>query len=115
MPEARIVLSQAVVHVATAPKSNAAYRAVDAAIADVRAGRAGAVPAHLRDSHYPGATDHGHGEGYRYAHDAPNAVARQHYLPAEIADARYYEPTGRGHEREIATRLERIRQILTGG
>lgn len=115
MPEARIVLSQAVVHVATAPKSNAAYRAVDAAIADVRAGRAGAVPAHLRDSHYPGATDHGHGEGYRYAHDAPNAVARQHYLPEEIADARYYEPTGRGHEREIATRLERIRQILTGG
>jgi len=112
MPEGRIVLSQAVVHIATAPKSNAAYRAIDAAIADVRAGKAGPVPLHLRDAHYAGAKDHGHGQGYRYAHDAPNAVATQQYLPEELTGARYYEPTNRGWEREIGPRLHRIRQIL---
>ena len=112
MPEARLVLAQAVVHVATAPKSNASYRAIDAAIADVRAGRAGPVPAHLRDTHYSGAQRLGHGEGYRYAHDEPHGVACQQYAPDELADARYYEPTDRGHEREVGARLTRIRQIL---
>lgn len=114
MPEARIILAQAVVHVATAPKSNASYVAIDKAIADVRAGRAGPVPAHLRDTHYAGAERLGHGQGYTYAHDEPHAVARQQYAPDELADARYYHPTDRGHEREIAPRLERIRQILHG-
>ena len=114
MPEARIILAEAVVHVATAPKSNAAYVAVDRAIADVRAGRAGPVPAHLRDTHYAGAERLGHGQGYRYAHDEPHAVARQQYAPDALVDARYYEPSDRGHEREVAARLARIRQILHG-
>ncbi len=83
MPEARIILAQAVVHLAVAPKSNAAYLAVGAAIEDVRAGLGGAVPVHLRGSGYAGARRLGHGEGYRYAHDAPDGVAAQHYLPFE--------------------------------
>ncbi|KGM12930.1 replication-associated recombination protein A [Cellulomonas bogoriensis] len=112
MPEARIILAQAVVHVATAPKSNAAYRAVDAAIADVRAGRVGPVPAHLRDAHYSGAQRLGHGAGYQYAHDAPHGVAPQQYAPDDLDGVRYYEPTGRGHEREVSPRLERVREIL---
>src|SRR5690606_38460041 len=114
MPEARIVLAEAVIHVATAPKSNAAYVAVDRAIADVRAGKAGPVPAHLRDTHYPGAERLGHGAGYRYAHDEPHGVARQQYAPDELVGVRYYEPSDRGHEREVAARLERVRQILHG-
>jgi putative ATPase len=115
MPEARIVLSQAVVHLATAPKSNATYLAVDAAIADVRAGLAGPVPAHLRDAHYPGARGLGHGQGYRYAHDEPHGVARQQHLPESLAGRVYYTPTDRGAERELGSRLARLRRILTGG
>ncbi|NCT90881.1 replication-associated recombination protein A [Cellulomonas sp. APG4] len=114
MPEARIILAEAVVHVATAPKSNRSYRAVDAAIADVRAGKVGPVPAHLRDAHYAGAEALGHGAGYRYAHDEAHAVARQQYAPDELVGARYYEPSDRGQEREIAARLTRIREILGG-
>ncbi|WP_149204852.1 replication-associated recombination protein A [Actinotalea subterranea] len=114
MPEARIILAEAVVHVATAPKSNASYSAIDAAIADVRAGKAGPVPAHLRDAHYAGAQGLGHGKGYRYAHDEPHAVARQQYAPDELTDARYYVPSDRGFERDVTARLERIRQILHG-
>src|SRR5690606_9067595 len=112
MPEARIVLAEAVVHVATAPKSNAAYVAIDSAIADVRAGKAGTVPPHLRDTHYAGAARVGHGQGYRYAHDEPHAVAPQQYLPDELDGTRYYVPGDRGYEAQVATRLERIRQIL---
>lgn len=112
MPEARIVLAEAVVHVATAPKSNASYSAVDAAIADVRAGRVGTVPAHLRDAHYAGAERVGHGQGYRYAHDEPHAVAAQQYLPDELRGARYYAPSDRGYERQVAERLARIREVL---
>ncbi|MGM0385379.1 MAG: replication-associated recombination protein A [Actinomycetota bacterium] len=114
MPEARIILAEAVVHVATAPKSNAGYSAIDAAIADVRAGRAGTVPPHLRDAHYPGAEKLGHGAGYRYAHDDPRGVAPQRHLPEELAGTTYYHPTSHGNERQITTRLERIRQILAG-
>jgi putative ATPase len=114
MPEARIVLAEAVVHLATAPKSNAAYLGIDAAIADVRAGHSGVVPTHLRDSHYPGATKLGHGAGYRYAHDEPHGVAEQQYLPDTLAGRTYYEPTDRGAEREIRPRLERLRRILRG-
>lgn len=112
MPEARIILAEAVVHVATAPKSNAAYMAVDAAIADVRAGKAGPVPPHLRDAHYVGATKIGHGQGYLYAHDAPHAVASQQYAPDELVGTRYYAPSDRGYERDVSARLDRIRQIL---
>lgn len=112
MPEGRIVLAEAVVHLATAPKSNAAYLGIDAALADVRAGRAGSVPPHLRDAHYPGAKQLGHGAGYRYAHDAPHGVAAQQYLPDSLVGSRYYTPTDRGYERQVTERLGRIRDIL---
>ncbi len=112
MPEARIVLAQAVVHLATAPKSNAAYLAVDAAIADVRSGRGGQVPAHLRDAHYAGAGRLGHGQGYRYAHDEPHGVAEQQYLPDDLADRVYYRPTDRGAESRLGERLQRLRALL---
>ncbi len=115
MPEARIILAEAVVHVATAPKSNAAYLAIDAAIADVRAGRAGPVPPHLRDAHHPGAQSLGHGEGYRYAHDDPRGVVEQEYLPAELRGTIYYRPTAHGGERHLTDRVDRIRRILSGG
>ena len=115
MPEARIILAEAVVHVATAPKSNAAYVAVDRAIADVRAGRLGTVPPHLRDAHYAGARQLGHGTAYRYAHDEPHGVAAQQYLPDELVGTRYYEPTDRGYERSVGERLGRIRSILGDG
>ena len=114
MPEGRILLAEAVVYLATAPKSNASYTALDAAIADVRAGRIGRVPTHLRDAHYPGAKRLGHGKGYLYAHDAEHGVAAQQYLPDELAGTEYYAPTGRGYERDVAARLERIRAILRG-
>ncbi|GAA2723755.1 replication-associated recombination protein A [Cellulomonas aerilata] len=112
MPEARILLAEAVVHLATAPKSNKAYLGIDAALADVRAGRIGSVPPHLRDAHYAGAPKLGHGQGYRYAHDEPHAVAPQQYLPDELVGTRYYTPTDRGFERSVGERLERIRAIL---
>ncbi|MEO5533683.1 MAG: replication-associated recombination protein A [Pseudolysinimonas sp.] len=114
MPEGRILLAEAVVYLATAPKSNASYLALDAAIADVRAGRIGRVPVHLRDAHYPGAKRLGHGKGYIYAHDAEFGVAAQQYLPDELAGTRYYDPTAHGNERDVAARLEKIRAILRG-
>jgi putative ATPase len=114
MPEGRILLAEAVVYLATAPKSNASYLALDRAIADVRAGKIGRIPKHLRDAHYPGAKRLGHGAGYQYAHDAEFGVAPQQYLPDELDGTRYYEPTGYGNEREVAARLERIRAILRG-
>jgi putative ATPase len=112
MPEGRIVLAQAVVHLATAPKSNAAYLAVARAVDDVRTGRGGPVPAHLRDSSYASAGRYGHGVGYVYAHDAPGGVARQRYLPDDLAGARYYVPTERGAERRMGERLERLQALL---
>ncbi len=115
MPEARLSLGQAVVALALAPKSNAVIAAVDSALADVRAGRIGAVPSHLRDGHYPGAKTLGHGERYLYAHDDPRGVAPQRHAPDVLADTTYYVPTTRGAEAEYATRLERIRDILAGG
>jgi putative ATPase len=112
MPEGRILLAEAVVYLAMAPKSNAAYVALDAAIADVRAGKTGRVPKHLRDAHYPGAKRLGHGKGYQYAHDAEFGVAPQQYLPDELVGTQYYDPSGFGNEREVAARLEKIRAIL---
>ncbi|WP_298585767.1 replication-associated recombination protein A [uncultured Kocuria sp.] len=114
MPEGRIPLAQAVAHLATAPKSNAAYTAINEAIADVRAGRAGPVPLHLRDAHYPGAGQLGHGRGYVYSHDEPNGVAAQQYPPDELVGTDYYRPTEHGREREIAHRLEILRGIVRG-
>ena len=115
MPEARIILSQAVIYCALAPKSNAAYNAINRAIADVRAGASGQVPVHLRDAHYAGAKQFGHGDGYIYAHDAPGHVAAQQYLPDTLRGTVYYEPTQHGFERTLTERRERIRRILDGG
>ena len=111
MPEARLVLAQAALAVATAPKSNAVTVGIDRAMADVRAGRGGAVPAHLRDAHYPGAQALGHGAGYLYPHDFPHAVAAQSYLPDSLAGARYYEPTANGFEKRLSSRLEAVRRL----
>lgn len=112
MPEARLLLAQAVVAVATAPKPNATYLAIDRAIADVRAGRGGAVPEHLRDAHYAGAKSLGHGDGYLYAHDHPHHVAAQQYLPDDLEGTQYYEPTENGHEAMLTKRLGVIRNLL---
>ncbi|GIG24257.1 replication-associated recombination protein A [Cellulomonas denverensis] len=112
MPEAQIILAEAVVHLATAPKSNRAYAGINAALADVRAGRIGTVPLHLRDAHYPGAKPLGHGQGYQYPHDDPIGISPQHYLPEDLAGTRYYQPTDRGFERQVTERLGRIRSVL---
>lgn len=114
MPEGRIPLAQAVVHLATAPKSNAAYMALDKAIADVRAGTMGRVPKHLRDAHYPGAKRLGHGKGYKYPHDDELGVLEQQYLPNELKSAIYYEPTEHGNERDVSARLAKLRRIVRG-
>jgi putative ATPase len=114
MPEARIVLGEAVVHLALAPKSNASYNAINAAIADVRAGLGGPVPPHLRDAHYAGAKRLGHGRGYRYSHDDPRGVVEQQYAPDEVDGRDYYTPTDRGAERELGPRLARLRAVLRG-
>ena len=112
MPEGRILLAEAVVYLATAPKSNAAYVALDTAIADVRAGRIGRVPTHLRDAHYPGAARLGHGSGYRYPHDVDIGVVAQQYLPNSLVGTTYYRPSAHGYEREIVERLARLRGII---
>jgi len=114
MPEGRIPMAEAVVYLATAPKSNRAYRALDAALADVRAGGAGRVPLHLRDAHYPGARRLGHGKGYKYSHDAEFGVVEQQYLPDELVGTTYYDPTANGNERDLAARLEKLRRITRG-
>nr|WP_244223308.1 replication-associated recombination protein A [Brevibacterium aurantiacum] len=112
MPEGRIPLAEAVTYLAMAPKSNASYRALDAAIADVKNGFSGQVPTHLRDAHYPGAKELGHGEGYKYSHDHPHGVAAQEYLPETLRGKRYYEPTGNGMERSLGERLEMLQRLL---
>ncbi|AMB40731.1 MULTISPECIES: replication-associated recombination protein A [Paenarthrobacter] len=114
MPEGRIILAEAVVHLATAPKSNAAYMGINKAIADVRAGYGGSIPMHLRDAHYPGAKQLGHGKSYKYAHDEPHGVATQQYPPDDLVGKDYYQPTANGAERDIAARLERLRRIVRG-
>jgi len=114
MPEARLTLAQAVIHLALAPKSNAVIRAIDAAEADVRAGVAPPVPAHLRDAHYRGASGIGHGVGYRYPHDDPAGVLEQQYIDAELADRRYYQPTEHGFEATAAARLAKLRAAVRG-
>ncbi|WP_329371593.1 replication-associated recombination protein A [Streptomyces sp. NBC_00669] len=114
-PEASLILSHATIALALAPKSNAATTAIGAALEDVRAGKAGPVPTHLRDGHYKGAAKLGHAQGYVYPHDVPGAIAAQQYLPDEIADRRYYEPTRYGAEARVADVLDRVRERLSGG
>lgn len=116
MPEARIILAQAVVHNALAPKSNAAYTGINEAIADVRAGKGGPVPAHLRGSGYAGAARLGHGKGYVYSHDEPDAVAAQQYLPDDLAgQTDYYRPTDRGFEARLQERWTWLKGRLGRG
>jgi putative ATPase len=112
LPEARLALAQAVIHLSLAPKSNSVYRAFGAAAQDVQAGLAGPVPAHLRDASYRGAARLGHGRGYQYPHDAEEGVVRQVYAPDLLADRTYYEPSGHGAEARYAERAERIKAIL---
>jgi putative ATPase len=112
LPEARINLAQAVIHISLAPKSNAVIKAINAAGADVRNGLIGAVPSHLRDAHYPGAGKVGHGEGYLYPHDFDDGIVAQRYAPDPVADRVYYEPSGHGQEARVAERASRIKAIL---
>jgi putative ATPase len=112
LPEARINLAQATIHLALAPKSNAVIKAIGAASEDVRAGRGGPVPAHLRDAHYRGASRLGHGRGYEYPHDSPDGVVAQQYAPEPIAGRQYYQPSRHGAEARYADRYDRIRAVL---
>ncbi|MDP7125455.1 MAG: replication-associated recombination protein A [Acidimicrobiales bacterium] len=105
LPEARLNLAQAVVHLATAPKSNRVYRALAAAAVDARAPGTGLVPPHLRDAHYKGAAGLGHGDGYDYPHDDPRGWVEQAHRPEEVEGNVYYEPSPHGHEAEVARRL----------
>ncbi|MGZ4426569.1 MAG: replication-associated recombination protein A [Nocardioidaceae bacterium] len=114
MPEGRLNLAQATIALALAPKSNAVIKAIDAASADVRAGKIGPVPPHLRDAHYPGSKQIAHGKGYRYAHDAPFGIAEQQYAPDVVDGARYYEPTSLGAEAAVKERWERIKKLVRG-
>jgi putative ATPase len=125
MPEARLNLAQATIELALAPKSNAVIKAIDAATADVRAGRIGSVPAHLRDAHYPGAktlrdasslgsSGTGSKVSYTYSHDAPYGIAEQQYAPDVVLDAEYYRPTALGAEAGFRERWERIRRMIRG-
>ncbi|MBA9005124.1 putative ATPase [Actinomadura cellulosilytica] len=114
LPEARINLAQAVIHLSLAPKSNAVVTAIGEAVADVKKGLVGPVPPHLRDSHYKGAAKIGHGEGYKYPHDHPGGVVRQQYAPDPVAGRRYYRPTRHGAEARWSDVLERIRAVLRG-
>ncbi|MFC9978007.1 replication-associated recombination protein A [Spirillospora sp. NPDC127200] len=114
LPEARINLAQAVIHLSLAPKSNAVIMAVDGALGDVRKGLAGPVPGHLRDAHYKGAARVGHGEGYKYAHDHPGGVVRQQYAPDQVHGREYYKPTRHGAEGRFSEVLARIRSVLRG-
>ena len=109
MPEAQIILSQAVLYVATAPKSNSACSAVFAAMESVRAHKT-TVPVHLQDAHYKGAKNLGRGTGYKYAHNYPNHFVEQQYLPEEIKDARFYEPGDNGYEKKIKAWMKYIRE-----
>jgi putative ATPase len=109
MPEAQIILSQAVLYVATAPKSNSAVNAIFAANENVRQYKT-TVPSHLQDAHYKGSKNLGHGIGYKYAHDYPNHYVEQQYLPDEIKNARFYEPGDLGYEKQIKEHLQKLRK-----
>ena len=111
MPEARIILSQAVTYVASAPKSNAAYEAINAAMGAVRNSVTPPVPTHLQDAHYKGAEKLGHGLGYKYAHAYPNHYVEQQYLPDALVGTKFYEPTEMGYEKQIREHFKKIKDI----
>ncbi|NLV76289.1 MAG: replication-associated recombination protein A [Tissierellia bacterium] len=108
MPEGRIVLAQAAVYVACAPKSNASYVGINKALEDIRNKPIGKVPGHLKDASYKGAASFGHGKGYKYPHDYKNAYVKQQYLPDEYLDDKYYRPTNNGYEKIIKERLSKL-------
>ena len=112
LPEARINLAHATVHLATSPKSNTAYAGLNQAMAEVQELPAGEVPMHLRDASYRGAASLGHGQGYRYPHEHPEGHVAQQYLPDEVVDRRYYRPSSHGEERRIAERLARLEHTM---
>ena len=112
LPEARLNLAQAAIHLATAPKSNAVITAIEEAMADVRAGRAGSVPRHLRDSHYAGSKGLGHGVGYAYPHNDPRGVVAQQYAPDDVVGREYYRPSGHGAERALIERVAKLRTVI---
>ena len=114
MPEGRIPLAEVTVYLALAPKSNAAYVAINEAQADIRDGRIGEVPPHLRDAHYAGAERLGHGQGYLYPHDDPSGIVTQAYSPEAVRGAEYYRPSARGLEKELQERTRHIRRIVRG-
>ena len=114
MPEGRLNLAQATIALALAPKSNAVTTAISSASADVRAGKVGPVPSHLRDAHYSGSKKIGHGKGYVYAHDEPFGIAEQQYAPDVVADAEYYQPTSLGAEAALKERWQRVRRLVRG-
>lgn len=114
MPEAQLTLAHATIALAVAPKSNAVTTAIGAAIADVRAGKIGQVPPHLRDAHYAGAKKIGHGATYTYSHDEPFGIAEQQYAPDVVLDRAYYQPTALGAEAAIKERWERVRRLIRG-
>ena len=114
MPEAQLTLAHATIALAVAPKSNAVTTAIGAALADVRAGRIGQVPPHLRDAHYAGAKKIGHGATYKYSHDEPFGIAEQQYAPDVVLDREYYQPTTLGAEAAIKERWERVRKLIRG-
>ncbi len=109
LPEARIILAEAAVYVATAPKSNASYMGIESALSAVKNSHAGDVPNHLKDAHYKGASKLGHGDGYLYAHNYPDHYVRQQYLPDELLGTTFYEPTDIGYEGKVKERLEYLK------
>lgn len=114
MPEGRIILAQATIHLATAPKSNSAINAIDAALKDVKKGYAGSVPRHLRDGHYGGAKDLGNAIGYKYPHAVAEGILTQQYPPDELVGKNYYKPTEHGVEKRISGYLPKLRSIVRG-
>ncbi|WUD62796.1 replication-associated recombination protein A [Nocardia sp. NBC_00511] len=114
LPEAQLALAQATIHIATAPKSGSVVKGINAALADIRAGKAGAVPPHLRDGHYAGAAALGNAQGYKYPHDHPDGVLAQQYPPDELVGTDYYQPTDHGYEREVGPRVTKLRRIVRG-
>ncbi len=114
MPEAQIILAHVTILASLAPKSNSVVKAIGNALADVQSGRVGAVPNHLRDGHYRGAAELGHGVGYLYPHDVDSGVAQQSYLPEILAEASYYSPSSHGAEERWSAIAQRLREMRTG-
>lgn len=110
MPEAQIILAQAVTYVATAPKSNASYMGIDKAMAQVANEKTAAIPPHLQDAHYKSAAKLGHGTGYLYAHDYPMHYVKQQYLPDTLVGRKFYEPTNNGYEKNINEHMRRLEE-----